>query len=62
MELQFHPGLNPGGSRGIAVYLNENQIRDSEVGIDSAVDWTVRGSNPGRGKRFLSFPKRPDWL
>jgi len=27
--------------------------------INSATGWTVRGSNPGRGKRFFS-PKRPD--
>ena len=26
------------------------------------MDWTVRGSNPGRGRRVLSFPKRPDRL
>jgi len=24
--------------------------------------WTVRGSNPGRGKRFFSYLKHPDQL
>jgi len=24
--------------------------------------YTIRGSNPGRGKRFFSFQSRPDWL
>jgi hypothetical protein len=27
-----------------------------------ATGWTVRGSNPGRGKIFFSSPKRPDGL
>lgn len=27
-----------------------------------ATDWTVRGSNVSRGRRFLSYPERPDWF
>jgi hypothetical protein len=29
---------------------------------DSAIGWMVQGSNPDRGKGFLSSPKDPDWL
>jgi hypothetical protein len=29
---------------------------------DYATDWTVRGSNRGRGRRFVSSPNRPDRL
>jgi hypothetical protein len=26
------------------------------------MEWTLQGSNPGRVKRFFSFPRHPDWF
>jgi hypothetical protein len=37
--------------------LWESRSRDSVV-----ANWSIRGSNPGRGKRFFSSPKRRDRL
>jgi hypothetical protein len=34
----------------------------SGVGIATSCWLDVRGSIPGRGKRFLSYPQRPGWL
>jgi len=35
--------------------------RDRSVGMATTV-WTIRFSNPGKGKTFVSSPKRPDWF
>jgi hypothetical protein len=29
---------------------------------DYTMGWTIQGSNPREGKRFLSSPKHPDWF
>jgi hypothetical protein len=39
-----------------------NRRRNSSVGIASDYWLTGRSSIPGRGKRFLSTPQRPDRL
>ena len=47
-----------------SVDVIEFQITEacSNVGPTWATGWTVRGSNPGRDKRFFSSPKYPDRL
>ena len=35
-------------------------LRNPEMYSDWATGWTVRGSNPDKGKRFFCSPKRPN--
>jgi len=43
---------------------NESKVdaQNCEQGATLNTGWTVQGSNPGKSKRFYSFPKRPDRL
>jgi hypothetical protein len=43
-------------------YFCNNEPGQYSQYSDYAMRWTIQGSNPSRGKRFLSPPKCPDWL
>jgi len=49
----------------VHTYYPRAYRRDSVVATEARL-WTrqptIRASFPGRGKRFLSAPKRPEWL
>jgi len=40
--------------------LSEHRGQFSEKRLLYDTGWTIRGLNPGRVRRFYSYPKRPD--
>jgi hypothetical protein len=48
--------------RHVKLHYYHHLGRDSVDDIAAGYGWTVRGLNPGRGKRFFSSPKYPDRL